>query len=293
MTYVAQFLQYSRDVPAQEEEMQATPERKAQEVTCWLVQAYDELLEGWDSTEGESYSERYHVFQTFLVSFNEQRRPIMPLLTAMRRAPKLSEEQRALREAWDSLNEKLREYRVELDTSLPAPLDAVAQWLLRTEGALTEEQGDPQDHGCAADEAREKQELLKICLEEMPQQLKIFQSFPNLDEFGNMMVPSDKIDELKRRFTSVRVTAKYHGIKLEYREHRHTVLDLLGQIRAKLSIWNRPYLSPEAVRVLLQEWHEINKQELPSLLEATLRKLKQISEKYSSKSALGRFSLAA
>lgn len=31
----------------------------------------------------------------------------------------------------------------------------------------------------------------------------------------------------------------------------------------------------------------MNKQELPSLLEAGLRKLKQISEKYSSKSALG------
>ncbi len=40
---------------------QATADQKAKEVTCWLVQAYDELLEGWDSTEGESYSERYHV----------------------------------------------------------------------------------------------------------------------------------------------------------------------------------------------------------------------------------------
>ena len=57
------------------------------------------------------------------------------------------------------------------------------------------------------------------------------------------------------RFTSVRVSAKYHGIKLEYREQRHTVLDLLGQIRTKLRIWKRPYISPEAVRVLLQEWH--------------------------------------
>lgn len=47
------------------------------------------------------------VFQTFLVSFNEQRRPIMPLLTAMRRTQQLSEEQRALREAWDSLTEKV------------------------------------------------------------------------------------------------------------------------------------------------------------------------------------------
>lgn len=31
----------------------------------------------------------------------------------------------------------------------------------------------------------------------------------------------------------------------------------------------------------------MNKQELPSLLEATVHKLKQVSEKYSSKSALG------
>ncbi|XP_047193763.1 nesprin-2a [Scophthalmus maximus] len=317
MTYVAQFLQYSRDLPLPEEDMQtqyltppkspspinlplhytpaisasplrqATPDRKAQEVTCWLAQAYDELLEGWDSTEGESYSERYHVFQTFLVSFNEQRRPIMPLLTAMRRSPKLSDEQRALREAWDTLTEKLREYKVELDRSLPPPLDAVARWLLRAEGALAEEEGDPQDHGRAADEAKEKQELLKVCLEEMPQQVKTFQSFQNLDEYGNMVVPADKMEELKRRFTGVRVTAKYHGIKLEYREHRHTVLDLLGQIRTKLRVWKRPYISPEAVRVLLQEWHElVNTQELTSVLEAALHKLKQISEKYSSKSAL-------
>ncbi|XP_068574223.1 nesprin-2-like [Cebidichthys violaceus] len=317
MTYVAQFLQYSKDLPAPEEDMQtqyltlpkspspvnlpvhytpaisasplrqATPARKAQEVTCWLVQAYEELLEGWDSTEGESYSERYHVFQTFLVSFNEQRRPITPLLTAMRRTSKLSEEQRALREAWDSLTEKLREYKVELDTSLPAPLDTVARWLLKTEKALAEEEGDPQDHGRAADDAREKQELLKVCLEEMPQHVKTFQSFQNLDEDGNMMVPADKMDELKRRFTGVRVTAKYHGIKLEYWEQRHTVLDLLGQMRTKLRVWKRPYISPEAVRVLLQEWHDlVNTQELPSLLEAGLHKLKQVSEKYSSKSAL-------
>ncbi|KAM7376415.1 hypothetical protein PAMP_006150 [Pampus punctatissimus] len=317
MTYVAQFLQYSRDVPVPEEEMQkqyltppkspspinlplhytpaisasplrqATPDRKAQEVTSWLVQAYDELLDGWDSTEGESYSERFNVIQTFLVSFNEQRRPIMPLLTAMKRTAKLSEEQRALREAWDTLTEKLREYKIKLDMSLPAPLDTVVRWLLRTEGVLAEEEGDPQNHSQAADEAREKQELLKVCLAEMSQQMKTYQAFQNLDEYGNMLVPSDKMDELKRRFTSVRVTAKYHGIKLEYREHRHTVLDLLGQIRTKVRVWKRPYISPEAVRVLLQEWHElVNTQELPSLLEAALHRLKQDSEKYSSKSAL-------
>ncbi|KAJ0063237.1 hypothetical protein NL108_015023, partial [Boleophthalmus pectinirostris] len=254
MTYVSQFLQYSRDLPTTDEE-QANPDKKAQEVTCWLNQAYDELLEGWDSTEGEGYAERYHVIQTFLVSFNEQRRPIMPLLTAMRRTPKLSDEQRALRQAWDAVTEKLREYRIELDMSLPPPLNSVAEWLLRAEAALAEDDKDPHDHERAAEEAREKQEILRVSLEEMPQQMKTFQAFQNQDEYGNLLVPIDKMDELKRRFTSVRVTAKYHGIKLEYREHRHSVLDLLSQIRTKLRLWKRPYVSSEGVRLLLQEWH--------------------------------------
>ncbi|KTG01447.1 hypothetical protein cypCar_00001758 [Cyprinus carpio] len=93
MTYVAQFLQYSKDTSVSDEEMQyltppqrlspvnlpsdftpsiaASPLRqtsanqKAQEVTCWLDQAYQELIEGWDSTEGESYAERYQVRPKF------------------------------------------------------------------------------------------------------------------------------------------------------------------------------------------------------------------------------------
>lgn len=41
--------------------IQTSANQKAQEVTCWLDQAYQELIEGWDSTEGESYAERYQV----------------------------------------------------------------------------------------------------------------------------------------------------------------------------------------------------------------------------------------
>lgn len=52
--------------------------------------------------------------------------------------------------------------------SLPAPLDKVACWLLKAEGALAEEEGDPQDHGRAADDAREKQQLLKVSSRQRP-----------------------------------------------------------------------------------------------------------------------------
>ncbi|TRY90471.1 hypothetical protein DNTS_015631 [Danionella cerebrum] len=309
MTYVAQFLQYSKDASVSDEEMQrlspvnipsdftpsigASPLRqtsanqKAQEVTCWLEQAYQELIEGWDSTEGESYAERYQVFHTFIVSFNEQRRPVMPLLTAMKRTPQLSAEQRALRQAWDSLAEKLREYKTELDMSLPSPLNTVGRWLLRIEEVLSAEERDLTDHSRAVEETREKIETLKVCLEEMAHHVKKFNTFQNTNDFGETLVPVDKMEEIKRRFTSVRVTAKYHGIKLEYCERRHAVLDLLSQLNVKLHAWKRPYISQEAVRVLMQDWNEtVNKQELTSLLEGALHKLKQTASKYTSKAAL-------
>ena len=53
----------------------------------------------------------------------------------------------------------------------------------------------------------------------------------------------------------MRVSAKYHGIKLEYQEHRHTVLDLLAQLKIKLRAWKRAYISQESVRVLIQDWN--------------------------------------
>lgn len=59
----------------------------------------------------------------------------------------------------------------------------------------------------------------------------------------------------------MRVSAKYHGIRLEYQEHRHTVLDLLAQLTLKLRTWKRGYISQEAVRVLMKDWNvrEYNK----------------------------------
>lgn len=55
--------------------------------------------------------------------------------------------------------------------------------------------------------------------------------------------------------TSTQTLAKNHGIKLEYREYRHTVLDLLGHLNTKLQSWKPPYTSQQSVHLLLQDWH--------------------------------------
>lgn len=56
--------------------LQASPDQKAKEVTHWLLQAYDELLEGWNSTEGESYAERYQVRSQLLCLLGNMSRRI-------------------------------------------------------------------------------------------------------------------------------------------------------------------------------------------------------------------------
>lgn len=59
---------------------------------------------------------------------------------------------------------KLREYKTELDLSLPSPLDTVGRWLLRAEEALADGDDGRQDHAVAAQEARKKHEQFKVRL---------------------------------------------------------------------------------------------------------------------------------
>ncbi|XP_073348538.1 calmin-like [Pagrus major] len=106
MTYVAQFLQYSNDMPSPDDHLQVSPSERAEEVTCWLQQAYQELSESQTATEKSSFAEKYQVFQNFADSFTEQRKPVMTLLASIRRRPEMSQEQCALKAAWDRLEEE-------------------------------------------------------------------------------------------------------------------------------------------------------------------------------------------
>ncbi|KAF4099427.1 hypothetical protein G5714_019553 [Onychostoma macrolepis] len=283
MTYIAQFLQYSNDLPVADDDFEASPSQKAREMKCWLDRAYQELLEAWNSTEGKGYADRYQAFQNFVRTYYDQRRPAIPLLSAMRRCAKPSEEQMALRKAWDTMEERLQEYRTELDVGLPAPLNTLGRWLQHMEAVLSEDSGSAEDHALAARDARHKQEQLKVLVEDLSQHLNTLHHYHNTDD----EVPVEKLEEIKRRFTSARVTAKYHGIKLQYREQMHHVYDLLGHLKSKLSLWRGPYGSQESVHSLLQDWHDtVDKQGQVWMLKEALHKLKDTAAIYTNKAAL-------
>ncbi|XP_026174095.1 nesprin-2a isoform X2 [Mastacembelus armatus] len=314
MTYVAQFLQYSNDLPGPDDHLQlfpldqpfcfspvnlplhftpaasvsaihqVSPGKQAQEMTCWLQQAYQELTEAWEKS---NYAEKYQVFQSLVSSFTEQRRPVMTHLAAMRHCPELSQEQHALRTAWDRLEEELQRCKTDLDLSLPPPLNTVVVWLQCAEAELGEGGGGMKDHADAAKEARARQDTLKTLIKEMSHHIQTLDGYHNMDDSGNIIIPPDKLDEIKRRVTHIRVTAKYQGIKLEYQEACHTALDLLKRVIAKVQTWKAPYTSKEAVHVLLQDWQEtVERQGMLFILTDALQKLKEKGNAYTSKAAL-------
>ncbi|XP_054871829.1 nesprin-2 isoform X5 [Amphiprion ocellaris] len=318
MTYVAQFLQYSNDMPAPDDHLhlfplvqtsflspvnlhphitpaiamsplrQVSPSERAQEVTSWLQQAYEELSEAWTAAEKSSYAEKYQVFQSLAGSFTEQRRPVMTLFSAIRRCPGLNQHQHILKTAWDRLEEELQRCKTDLDVSLPPPLDSVVVWLQRAEAELKEEKGKVKDDADAAKEARAQQDTLKTLNKDMSHYINILDTYHNMDDSGDAIVPPEKFDEIKKRLTNIRVTAKYQGIKLEYQESRHTVLDLLRHVSAKVQSWKAPYRSQETIHDLLQDWHEtVEHQGLLLILSDALQNLKERAYAYTSKAALG------
>uniref|UniRef100_A0A674E2X4 Calponin-homology (CH) domain-containing protein n=1 Tax=Salmo trutta TaxID=8032 RepID=A0A674E2X4_SALTR len=124
MTYVSQFLQYSRDMPVTEEDMQV----------CTTLSSNHSLLIAF----------YLKLFLVTLLLANQIKCIYKALSTSA------------------DVTKCLYRNPTELDLSLPASLDMVGRWLLRAEGALAEEEGDPQDHARAAEEAREKLDLLKV-----------------------------------------------------------------------------------------------------------------------------------
>ncbi|XP_028252465.1 nesprin-2a isoform X3 [Parambassis ranga] len=318
MTYVAQFLQYSNDMPAPDDHLQLFPQvqpssfspvnlpchftpaiavsplhqvplsERAQDMTCWLQQAYQELSEAWASAEKSSYAEKYQVFQGLAGSLTEQKRPVITLLAAIRRCPELNKQQRTLKAAWDCLDEKLQKCKADLDLSLPPPLDSVVVWLQRAEAGITEEGGTVKDHADAAKEARAKQDTIKALIREMGHYANIVDTYQIIDDSGNVTVPHEKFDEIKNCLTHIRITAKYQGIKLQYQESHHTMLDRLSQVKAKVKSWKAPYKSQESIHVLLQDWHEtVERQDLLLILMDSLQNMKEKAGAYTSKGALG------
>ncbi|XP_007908456.2 uncharacterized protein LOC103189761, partial [Callorhinchus milii] len=312
ITYVSQFLQFSKQPATGEWESEelaplAQPSalfrnklrpfhrdqedltRKAEEITEWLSQNEKELSEALVQAVGVRYEEKYQMFQRYDAAINDRKKSIMAVLSALKKASSPPGDRVRLKQTWTKLRATMKEWEVALDYSLPPPLDSVGAWVCTVESHLTEDSTEELDYEEAASRAHTNLQMFKALMEENKVHLGILQDFAAQAGAGGVAqtVPQQKMEELLRRFMGVRVTAKHHGVRLEFRASRYSVLALLSSSTVRLDSWRGPYTDQDKVEHLLLDWKGfVEGERFPARVEAALDRLRKAVGECVSRAAL-------
>ncbi|XP_074092082.1 nesprin-2 isoform X2 [Macrotis lagotis] len=267
MTYVAQFLQYSKDLPVAGDEVQ----EKVKDATVWLISQEEKLHELQMESETETYFKKSQGMRTFLESFNEEKKAFLDVLSIKRNVAGLADDQSRLRQAWDKLTNQINEWSAKLDQILPPPLDQIEVWLQEIEHLMAEDLPDSQDYSQVMVLIKERINSFKSLMDDFDRHLNSLLTFENKDEQHMPMVPPDKLEEMKRRFHNIMGT---NFIALsEFHYYLYSVLGLIEQVKLKLNLWNIKYGTQESVEILLGDWHKfIEEKEFLTQLESSFQK---------------------
>ncbi|KAM7024204.1 nesprin-2 isoform 2-T2 [Acridotheres tristis] len=247
MTYVAQFLQYSKNLPQSEEDLQ----EKIREAMGWLAAQEKKLAKLLVETENETYYQKYKEMMSFMETFNQEKIPFLPVLSSKRGEAELSEGQQQMREEWDKVISQINEWKARLDQMLPSPLDSIEAWLQEVERLQAEDLPDLQDPFKAMSVFREIIVIFKGLMDCFDSHLDTLQSFKNEDEKNMPLVLPEKLEEMERRFSNIRSTNP--STFLEY--HYGLCSAIANEVKLKLNIWEMKYGAKESVESLLENWN--------------------------------------
>ncbi|XP_033028646.1 nesprin-2 [Lacerta agilis] len=280
MTYVAQFLQYFKSLPVAEDEMQG----KVNQTLSWLNTQEKKLARLMSETETMTFYEKFQEMLSFMESFNAEKKTFQSFLTSKRKASEPSGDYLKMKDAWDSLTSQMNEWKAKLDGLLPPPLDAIELWLQEVERQLAEDLPDSQDH-CEAMAALEgKMRSTQSLMDHFKGHLEMLQSFQNGDEAGMPLVPPQKLEEMRRRFSSIQL-ADFSNL-VEY--HQLFCTAILKELVSKLNIWHIKHGTKESVESLLSDWNGfIEEKGFLSQLETTFRVCKESQNRIMTTSNLG------
>ncbi|KAM6073754.1 nesprin-2 [Chlamydotis macqueenii] len=247
MTYVAQFLQYSRNLCESEEDMQ----EKVREAVSWLAAQEKKLAKLLVDTENETYYQKCKEMMSFMEAFNQEKKPFLPVLSSKRSETELCEGQQQMREEWDKLISQINEWKAKLDQMLPSPLDGIEAWLQEVEHLQAEDLPDLQDPFKAVFVFREIIVIFKGLMDCFDSHLDTLQSFKNKDEKNMPLVLPEKLEEMKRRFSNIHFTKS--STYLEY--HYGLCTAIANEVMSKINIWDVKYGTKESVESLLENWN--------------------------------------
>ncbi|NXY44495.1 SYNE2 protein, partial [Ceuthmochares aereus] len=246
MTYVAQFLQYSRNMCESEGDMQ----EKVREAASWLVAQEEKLAKLLVDTENETYFQKCKEMMSFMEAFNQEKKTFVPVLSSKRSEAELSEGQQQMREEWDKLISQINKWKIKLDQMLPSPLDSIEAWLQEVEHLQAEDLPDLQDPFKAMFVFREVIVAFKGLMDHFESHWDTLQSFKNEDEKNMPLVLPEKLEEMKRRlFSNIHLNSSTF---LEY--HYGLSTAIANEVMLKLNIRDMKYGTKESVESLLENW---------------------------------------
>ncbi|XP_053784228.1 nesprin-2 isoform X1 [Desmodus rotundus] len=271
MTYVAQFLRYSKDPPRTGDKTQG----KMKDAMVWLALQEKSLQKMLKDSENETYCKKYESLLSFLESFSEGKKPFLDILSVKGNLDELNGDQLQLREAWDGLHFQINEWRTKLNRDLPSPLHQIEAWLQDVEGLIDEDLPSSQDYCEAMALTQEKMALFKSLMDKFDYHSKSLLAFENRDEKQLPLVPPYKLEEMERRISNI-LGKKFIPL-LEFHYYKCSVLGLLDEVKSKLDVWNIRYGSKDSVELLLEDWHKfIEEKEFLAQLETSFQKCEEI-----------------
>uniref|UniRef100_A0A3Q3CM70 Calponin-homology (CH) domain-containing protein n=1 Tax=Haplochromis burtoni TaxID=8153 RepID=A0A3Q3CM70_HAPBU len=174
MTYVAQFLKHlpERKQSGSEGQLQVevtgclgldslSEQRKSlRELRMWLDQLERDAIQAQE-TEG-SLAQQYQLFKSLRVQLEMRRKQVEGALQSTQRDGMLTVDQALVKQAWERISKRLLDWHLQLDRSLPAPLDTVGAWLHEAEEALRQEITIQQAHDITASTVHRALEQHKV-----------------------------------------------------------------------------------------------------------------------------------
>ncbi|XP_039981906.1 nesprin-1-like [Xiphias gladius] len=283
MTYVAQFLKHHPDRKQSDSGGQPEEEREQRkslrELKMWLDQLERDAIQARE-TEG-NLAQQYQLFKSLRVQLEMRRKHVEGALQSTQRDGILTVDQALVKQAWERVSNRLLDWHLQLDRSLPAPLDMVGAWLHEAEGALQQEIIVQQAHDVTAYTVHRALEQHKDVLKSLESHQQVFQRIHKDRSVDGVPVPPDQLQDMAERMNFVSTSSSIHLAKMEFLENKHHMQAFLTLAETKLKSWIIKYGRQESVDLMLHNYVSfVEKQHFFENYEALFQSLKQSAEAY-------------
>ncbi|XP_028460432.1 nesprin-1-like [Perca flavescens] len=283
MTYVAQFLKHHPERKQSDSDGQPEEEREQRkslrELKMWLNQLERDAIQAQE-TEG-NLTQQYQLFKSLHVQLEMRRKQVDVALQSTQKDGMLTVDQALVKQAWERVSNMLLNWHLQLDRSLPAPLDMVGAWLHEVEGALQQEIIVHQAHDVTATTVHRALEQHKDVLKSLESHQQVFQRIHKDRSVDGVPVPPDQLQDMAERMNFVSTSSSIHLCRMEFQENKHHMQGFLTLAESKLKSWIIKYSRQESVELMLHNYVAfVEKQHFFENYEALFQSLKLSAEAY-------------